>query len=94
MKINEIITSTQQPAPMQPSIVQRQARVNSVVKQIAASEQERPATRAEMVAAHMQYSQMKRKNDEAYAQRLRQQAMQAVQAQTPKPQKEGGRYKR
>jgi len=95
VKVREIVEEAQQqPAQIEPSIVQRQARVNNIVGQIAASNQARPPTEREVVAAHMQYAAMKKQNDAAYARRLRQQATQAVQVQAPKAPKVGGRYKR
>ncbi len=92
--VREILEAKQQAAPMQPSIVQRQARVNNVVRQIAASDQARPPTEAEVVSAHMQYAAIKKQNDALHARRLQQQAIQAAQKSAPKAPKVGGRQLR
>ena len=73
MKINEIIASTPKVVQLQPSLVKRQARVNKVVAQIAASEKQQPPTEDEKVLAMWALRDMKAKTDQQYAQQLRQQ---------------------
>ena len=77
MKINEIITSAPQAVQVQPSVVKRQARVNKVVAQIAASEKQLPPTEDEKVRAMWALRDMKKVNDKRYAQNLRQQLAKA-----------------
>ena len=80
MKINEIICKAPQRNQLQPSVVTRQARVNKVVAQIAASDQQQPPTEDEKVRAMWAYRDMKKRNDKAYAKRLRQQLASAEKA--------------
>ena len=74
MKIREI---TEAAAPgavaVQPSIVKQQGRVGQVVAQIAASDQQKPATEMEKVLAMRRYSELKKQTDKNYVARLRQQ---------------------
>ena len=77
MKINEIIASTPQAVQLQPSVVKRQARVNKVVKQIAASEKQLPPTEDEKIQAMWALRDMKKQTDQNYAQGLRQQLTKA-----------------
>ena len=75
VKVKEIVEAVQkQPAQIQPSLVKKQGRIGKVVAQIAASDAQLPPNSTELAMAHMQYSQMKRRNDALYAQRLKQQA--------------------
>ena len=80
MKINEIIASTPKNNQLQPSVVKRQARVNKVVAQIAASEKQLPPTEDEKVLAMWALRDMKAKTDQQYAQQLRQQLAKAEKA--------------
>lgn len=74
MKIREIIeAATQRPVAVPPSIVKQQGRVGQVVAQIAASDQQKPATEMEKVLAMRRYSYLKKQTDRNYAARLRRQ---------------------
>jgi hypothetical protein len=75
MKIREIIEAApqQQPVAVPPSIVKQQGRVGQVVAQIAASDQQKPATEMEKVLAMRRYSDLKKQTNKNYAARLRQQ---------------------
>ena len=77
MKINEIITRASTNNKLQPTVVKRQARVNKVVAQIAASEKQLPPTEDEKVLAMWALRDMKAKTDQQYAQQLRQQLAKA-----------------
>ena len=73
MKIKEIVAKTKQVLDVQPSVVAQQQRVGKVVGQIAASDAQMPPTELEKVLAMRSYSELKKRTDRAYAQRLRQQ---------------------
>ena len=71
MKVNEVIQQ-RRPASVQPSVVVQQAKVNGVVGQLAASEQQQPPTEMDKVMAMRRYSELKKRTDKNYVQRLRQ----------------------
>jgi hypothetical protein len=73
MKVKEIIEARQQPVAVPPTIVKQQGRVGQVVANIAASDQQQPATEMEKVLAMRRYSNLKKQTDKTYAVRLRQQ---------------------
>lgn len=74
MKVREIIEAApQRPVAVPPSIVKQQGRVGQVVAQIAASDQQQPATEKEKVLAMWRYRDLKKQTDKNYAARLRQQ---------------------
>jgi hypothetical protein len=73
MKVKEIIEARQQRVAVPPSLVKQQGRVGQVVAQIAASDQQQPATEMEKVLAMRRYSDLKKQTDKNYAARLRQQ---------------------
>lgn len=77
MKIKEIISNTKQVLNVQPSLVKQQNKVGKVVTQIAASDAQQPATEMDIVLAMRAYSNMKKRNDKLYAERLRQQLAKA-----------------
>jgi hypothetical protein len=76
MKVKEIIEA-RQPVAVPPSVVKQQGRVSQVVAQIAASDQQQPATEMEKVLAMRRYSDLKKRTDKNYAARLRQQLAKA-----------------
>lgn len=82
MKVFEVIGSVQQPqAPaMQPTVQTRQARINKLVQQRVSSQAQLPPTVDEKMLAMMQTANLKKRTDQTYAQRLRQQAA-AAQSQ-------------
>lgn len=71
MKIKEVIAPKL--AQVQPSVVQRQARVQQVVSQRAASEQQQAPSEMDKVMAMRRYTDLKKQTDRNYAARLRQQ---------------------
>jgi len=73
MKIAEVINGAAQQGVVQPSVLQQQARVGSVIKQIATSDAAKPASEMDKVLAMRQMATMKKQTDNAYAKRLRQQ---------------------
>ena len=73
MKIREIVARTRKVLDVQPASVQRQARINQVVSQISASDQQKQPTEMEMVLATRQYRNMKKQADQNYANGLQQQ---------------------
>lgn len=73
MKIKEIVAKTKQVLDVQPGVVAQQQRVGKVVSQIAASDAQNPPTELEKVLAMRSYSELKKRADRTYAQRLRQQ---------------------
>lgn len=73
MKIKEIISNTKQVLNVQPSVVKQQNQVGKVVAQIAASDAQQKPTEMDKVMAMRKYSDFKKRNDELYAERLRQQ---------------------
>ena len=77
MKINEIITNTKQVQTVQPSSVKKQNKVGKVMAQIAASDAQQKPTEMDKVAAMRAYSDLKKRNDKLYAERLRQQLAKA-----------------
>jgi hypothetical protein len=80
MKISEIISKQPQNNQLQPSVVKQQLRVGKVVAQIAASDQQQQPTEMDKVLAMRRYSDLKKRNDKLYAQRLRQQLASANNA--------------
>lgn len=75
MKVFEVL-GTQ---AMQPTAAAQQARVNKVVQQRIASQAQQPATEMDMVKAMMQTADLKKRTDQAYVKRLRQQLANAEQ---------------
>lgn len=75
-----MITNTKQVLNVQPSLVKQQNRVGKVVTQIAASDAAQEPTEMDIVLAMRAYSDMKKRNDKLYAQRLQQQLAQAKAA--------------
>lgn len=73
MKIKEIIAPTRQVLDVKPSVVKQQAKVLGVVNQIAVRDAQQPPTEMEKVLAMRSYSNLKKRTDKNYAQRLRQQ---------------------
>ena len=74
MKINEIVTNTSQKiVGVQPTVLKKQARVGSVVTQIAASDAKQAPTEIDKVQAMWAYSEWKKRIDKAYAKQLKQQ---------------------
>jgi len=72
MKVREIIEAApQRPVAVPPSLVKQQGRVGQVVAQIAASDQQKPATEMEKVLAMRRYSDLKKRTDMNYVARLR-----------------------
>jgi len=69
MKIKEVIAP--KPAQVQPSLVQRQVRVQQIINQRAASEQQQPPSEMDRVMAMRQMAAMKKQTDKNYAERLR-----------------------
>ena len=72
MKIKEVI-SNNQPAQVQPSVVQRQARVAKVINQRVASDQQQAPSEMDKVMAMRKMATMKKQTDRNYAARLRRQ---------------------
>ena len=77
MKISEIISNTKQVLSVQPSLVKQQNRVGKVMAQIAAVDAQQPPTEMDKVLAMRAYSNVKKRNDKLYAERLRQQLAKA-----------------
>ena len=74
VKVREIVEAQQQqPVAVPPSVVKQQGRVSQVVAQIAASDQQQPATEKEKVLAMWRYRDLKKQTDKNYAARLKQQ---------------------
>jgi len=73
MKVYEVIGNSPQ-APVQPSVLAQQTRVNKLIQQMAATDAQKPATEMDKVVAMQQMADLKKKTDLAYAKRLRQQA--------------------
>jgi len=80
MKICEIISNAPKRTQLQPSILKQQARVNKVVAQIAASDQQQPPTEDEKVLAMWAIRDMKKRTDQNYAEQLKQQLAKAEAA--------------
>lgn len=80
MKIKEIIVPTKQVLDVKPSVVKQQGKVLGVVNQIAASDAQQPPTEMEKVLAMRSYSDLKKRTNQTYAQRLRQQLANAEAA--------------
>lgn len=79
VKVREITEAApQRPVAVPPSLVKQQGRVGQVVAQIAASDQQKPATEMEKVLAMRRYSDLKKQTDKDYAARLRQQLANAA----------------
>ena len=78
MKIAEVINNTAQPIVVQPSALQRQARINKIVQMLAADDaqkaQSEQPTEDEMFFARKIYKQQKDKADADYAKQQQQQA--------------------
>ncbi len=73
MKVCEVIGNRQRrTAAVQPSVAVQQAKVNGVVGQLAASEQQQPPTEMDMVMGMRRYSDLKKLTDRNYAEHLRQ----------------------
>ncbi len=73
MKISEILLRTHKVMDVQPAPVQRQARVNQVVSQIAASDQQKPASEMDKVMAMRKYANIKKQAKQNYVSSLQQQ---------------------
>ena len=73
MKIKEIVARTRKVLDVQPAPVQSQARINQVVSQISASDQQKQPTDMEKMLATRQYQRMKQQADQNYANGLQQQ---------------------
>ncbi len=80
MKIKEIIAPMRQVLDVKPTVVKQQGKVLGVVNQIAASDAQQPPTEFEKVLAMRSYSNLKKRTDKTYAQRLRQQLANAEAA--------------
>ena len=78
MKIAEVINNTAQPLVVQPSAIQRQARINKFVQQLAMNDaqnaQSSEPTEDEMFFARKIFKQQKEKADADYAKQQQQQA--------------------
>jgi hypothetical protein len=78
MKIAEVIDNTAQPIVVQPSALQRQARINKFVQMLAADDAQKALssqpTEDELFFARKIFKQQKDKADADYAQRQQQQA--------------------
>jgi len=97
VKVREIVeaAAVQRPATVWPSVVKQQTRMGQITAQIAAKQQQQtPATNDEIAIAAWRAKELQRQTDANYAERLRQQATQALLANAPKAPKVGGRYKR
>ena len=78
MKIREIVEAIlQKPTTVQPSVVRQQNKVGNVVAQIAASDEQQPASEEEKVLAMWRYRDLKKQADKNYAVRLQQQLTKA-----------------
>lgn len=76
MRIREIVaTEALNDIRIQPSAVSQQARVAGVIKNIAASDAQKPATEMDKVLAMMTYKKQQKAVDKRYAQQLKQQAV-------------------
>ncbi len=84
VKIYEVMGATQQAATVMPAAYQQQARVNKVMKDIAASDaKQQEPTEMDKVLAMRQMATRRKQADKEYALRMQQQATNAVtQAQT------------
>ena len=81
MKINEIILkASQQPATVQPSVVNQQARVAKVMNDIAVSANNKAPTEEEKVLAIRNIADQKQRNNREYAARLAKQLVIAKNA--------------
>jgi len=81
MKINEIILkASQQPAAVQPSVVNQQARVAKVMNDIAVSANNKAPTEEEKVLAIRNIADQKQRNNREYAARLAKQLVIAKNA--------------
>jgi hypothetical protein len=78
MKIAEVVNNAAQPIVVQPSALQRQARINKIVQQLAAADfqnaQTGEPTEDELFFARKIFKQQKDKADADYEQRQQQQA--------------------
>lgn len=73
MRIHEILARTRKVLDVQPAPAQRQSRINQVVSQIAASDQQKQPTEMDKVLAMRQYANMKKQANRNYVQNLQQQ---------------------
>jgi iron-sulfur cluster repair protein YtfE (RIC family) len=73
MRCYEFIARKKKVLDIQPAQVQRQQRINNVVSQIAASDQQQQPTETDKVMAMQQYANMKQQVNRNYANSLRQQ---------------------
>ena len=78
MKIAEVVNNTAQPIVVQPSALQRQARINKIVQQLAMADarnaQTGEPTEDELFFARKIFGQQKDKADADYAKQQQQQA--------------------
>lgn len=77
MRAYEFVVETQNFA-VQPDIVKRTARVGKLVKKMADSEKQQPATELDKVQAVMNYSKLKKQANKNYVQRLKQELVNAT----------------
>ena len=71
MKINEVIGKTKKVLDIQPKTLARQTRVNNLVSQIAASDQQQQPSEMDKVMATRQYANMKKQAQQNYTKQLR-----------------------
>ena len=71
--ISELLFNTTKNARVLPDVVKQNARVTSVVSDIAASDAQQAPTEFDKVLAMQRYSKLKKQTNKNYAQRLRQQ---------------------
>lgn len=77
MRYYEFVGEAQHRQTIQPDLVKQQARIAKVVNRLCATDVQEP-TDDEKAIAMMQYSELKRRNNKLYAQKLQQQAKQAT----------------
>lgn len=78
MRIFEIVARTRKVVDVQPASVQRQSRVNQVVSQIAASDQQAPPSEMDKVMAMRKYASIKKQAQQNYVNGLQQQLASAL----------------
>jgi len=71
MRICEVIARKKQVIDVQPAQMQRQSRINQVVNQIAASDQQQQPSEMDKVMATRQYATMKKQAQQNYTKQLR-----------------------
>jgi len=76
MRYYEFIGEAKRRQILQPDLLKQQARIAKVVNRIAATDVQEP-TDDEKAIAMMQYSELKKRNNKLYAQKLQQQANKA-----------------